>query len=815
MTTAIDFRLSEIQNQASHRFARSPPRDSPMAGNGRNGGAPRSGAAPLPHIDDLTAIPRDIDPNQSIKRLLELSDECLRSAEMSREFGRPATALKAYVRASIIAVSLVKHHQDFPTLQSNQTSELSRKHNAVLKKINNLYDTYDQIKQDIKADNERTGVMPTVARPGSSSLAGTAPNSGLDSQMPQQNGTHTNWKATLAINGKNKPTPHPKPQALHGNAISNGHSRSSSTSSSSGDPLTARFAALRGPQASPGQDPRIKTHPFASPKPAGPREMPQNQKSKIGINSSVPSLPKMPDAIYSPVRGSMSEESARLPSSTPRGPFSRTGSSTSVVGSPSATPSATPSSGKDYFTPVYTSSISSDPVSISKPSLELSSSRVSTPKRSLDLAAGEVISAEELYQAMKEKGSVLIIDIRPREDFDEGHIMSSSVMCIEPSILLRDDITADDIYESMVISPNQEQYLFGKRNEFNLVVFYDQDSEDIPRPPRDQDGLTVVSLHRALVHLNYGRDLKQGPRLLKGGLDAWVELMGPASLQSTTTSSATAAQLRRGAVGRRQSKYRVTPMKADDVRAWQETVKQDVIETESSPTLYRSTEEFVRRYPAVSVEPEPMTAPSLPVRTENRLDYQASNKQSVVGDLPAPLTRPAPAKSRPSHSGLSFGAGDKGAFDDKGKGNMQPQNSGRSSKPMEQFSAETPQFHTGLNNPSSWCYANSILQSLLACEFGKELTTHDWKERYVVPKRDNEKIEQPQLMMQILANLFHWMSTGKFEVMKASTLMVSTVEMMTIGMSLTPRRTTRSILVTRRGPRRSLGITNSMMLMNL
>lgn len=740
-----------------------------VVGDGGAGAVPKAGPPPMPHLDDIVATPHDINGNQSMKRLLDLCEECLGSAEHNRTtFNRPANALQSYLKASIIAVHGIQNHRDYPSLQSGRAGDLQRRHNALLRRISDLYDTYNGIKTLVKKDNERSGVRPIAKGPLPSqnhtpvSLNGAS----VASQHQPLNGSKLN-SGSQADSSKTfakpkPPAPHPKPHSLHGTALQNGHARSASAVSAASD-LTARFAGLRGPQpqSSPGQDPRIKTHSFASPpKPAGPRKMPPS------INSSVPGFPKPPDAIYSPARGNMSEESARMPSSTPRG-FSRTGSSASAASSPSA---STQPPSKDYFSPVYTNSFSADPASMGRPSMD-QSSVMSSPRRSLDLSSREVIEAEELFHAMKERGSVLLIDVRPRDEFDEGHIMSSTTICIEQSILARENLSADQIEESLIISPNQEQPLFDKRSEYDLVVFYDQDSESLPRTPRSQEELALFSLHRALVHLSYGKELRQPPRLLKGGIDAWTDLMGAASLQATSSTASKTAQLRRGATGRRKSRYRVAPLKADEVKKWQETLNNEDLESASSQSLYRTTEDFVRRFPAVPVEPENMTSPTAPIRPEKRIDYQVSNNQRVVGDLPAPLTRPAPAVSRPSHSGLSIGSDGKGSYGEQQTGAKQV--SGRSPKAMEQPTIDSVWYYTGLHNPHNWCYANSALQSLLACEFGKELTTSDWKQKYAAPKRANEKIEQPQLMMQILSNLFHWMSSGKFEVMKAETLMVS------------------------------------------
>jgi ubiquitin carboxyl-terminal hydrolase 8 len=67
-----------------------------------------------------------------------------------------------------------------------------------------------------------------------------------------------------------------------------------------------------------------------------------------------------------------------------------------------------------------------------------------------------------------------------------------------------------------------------------------------------------------------------------------------------------------------------------------------------------------------------------------------------------------------------------------------------------------------------------MLQSLLASpEFGRELANSEWTSKYKAPRKDNEKSDHPQLMIRIVSNLFHWMNSGKFQAMKAQTLMVS------------------------------------------
>ncbi|KAF7559826.1 hypothetical protein G7046_g4338 [Stylonectria norvegica] len=771
MASMGHFRTSSVVENGTRPVANNGVYSLPPGQAGRHGDVPRPGAPIIPHINDILAVPKDIDSNQSIKKLLEMAETSLRQAEISRDFRRPALALRDYIRASIIAVQVIRNHRDF-TFLKGEREDLSRMHNALLKRISQQDESFARVKQEIIADNKRTGVKPTQrsaplgnngteTRPRAPSQPpGGAMSTALDSSNPGSP------RSSLSSPGKSRPIVHPKPQSLHGNAINpgNGNNGKGKPGTSAQD-LAARFAQLRGPQPSPGQDPRIKTHHIVPSKPKGPRDMPPPQKPTIGIDSNVPSLPKMPDAIYSPSRGSVSSETPRQPLSTPRTLYTnRTGSSASISGTPSAT--AQPQN--DYFTPAQSYSNTSIPPA--------------PTGNSIRIPEGDAVTPEELYQAMKGKGLILIIDVRGRDEFNEGHVMSSSTICIEPSILLRENISADEIYESLVVSPNQEQSLFEQRDKYDLVVFYDQDADQIPKNPRHSDDLVLLSLHQALVHFNYGRELRNSPKMLKGGLNAWVDLMGPASLQSTATATSQPTRTSRGrnpnlTIERRRSKYVVKPLKEDEVKVWQEALIEDDIQTASSPGFLRTTEDFLRRFPPVLAEHESMTTPTAaaaPAKPQRHISaYGLSHKVDLFTDLPSPPARPAPALPRPSYSGISQGADDRDLY---GEANAAParQATGRAStKAIEQQSTgDTERHYTGLNNPQNWCYANSALQSLLASpEFGRELADSKWMTNYKVPRMEDEKIDHPQLMARIISNLFHWMGTGKFKVMKAQTLM--------------------------------------------
>ncbi|KHO01815.1 ubiquitin carboxyl-terminal hydrolase 2 [Metarhizium album ARSEF 1941] len=715
------------------------------ARNGASSRLPQPSAAPFPHINDVVSVPRDINSNQSIKKLLEQAESCFRQSELHRDFNRPAIALKDYVRASVIAVDVIRRHPDYPDMTSQQW-DASLLHKALLSKINRQSEIYNQIKQDIIADNRRTGVQPGAQ----SSLVVTTANGLSRNLLPNTSNTevrpiqkeeewrrqqnlphgHVPQPPTGGQPSKSKPTTNPKPAALHGNAIPPLHNRTMSANNVTLD-LAARFANLRGPQPSPGQDPRIKTYPIIPQKPAGPREMPPSP-SKIDTNLSCDTaLPKPPDAIYSPVRGTVSGEAARLPTSTPRGLFSRKGSTASVLGTSSTNQ---PRQSEEYFPLVLPSSTKAPEVA----------------EKVLKIPQGNTITPRELITVREAKASILYIDVRPREDFDDGHIMAVSIICIEPNILGRGDVTCSDISEALVLSPPAELTLFEKRHSYDLVVFYDQDSDSFPKSDRDPCGAALWSLNRALVELSYDKELKNSPKLLKGGIHAWTDLYGAGSLRSTPAADVrmqARTSKRHPLIQRRGSKYVFNPLPEKDVETFRKGLEKDA----APPSFPRTKDEFLR-FPPVSQEQQSMSSG---VCVDQQFKHDFASGFGSPAQMLTPPTRPQAAVQRPSHISLSEDSHD-------------------SHEVAEQIPAIPAKVQTGLNNPGNWCYANSILQSLLASpNFGREIADSEWARRYKnqVPRKSGEKMDQPQLMIQMLSNIFYWMSSGKFQTMKAQMLM--------------------------------------------
>ncbi|KAG6361383.1 hypothetical protein INS49_009610 [Diaporthe citri] len=468
--------------------------------SGHVGGRKQPG--PYPHIDDLLQVTPEGNTSQPISHLLGLAENGVKFAKFQADVGRIDVALMEYIKAYVVAVTVIPTHRDYTSLQTDRKN-LGDRYSRLTKTLHDYADNYESIKQTIKDDNARTGVQRATQTT-------TAHKNGrpeTPKYHPRAPAVTTSPSKKTASPGKMKPPAvQPKPPNLHGKAIQK------PGSAGKGEDLAKRFANLRGPV----QDPRIRTQPPPVPipadKPAGPREMPK--KPPISLDGVEPVLPKLPDAIYSPARSNLSSEAADLPSSTPHG-FSRQNSSLhSAAKSPPT---------QDYFGPNTSAGPTSAPAN---------------EKRRTPLPEGDIITVEELvkYQRIGSKDfRILVIDVRSRPEFEEGHILSSATICIEPDILQRDRIEAADVEDAMEIGPPMEKWHFERRYEFDMVVFYDHDSEHLSSGSTN----APATLFRLLTDFDYpeGDPGSKHPKLLKGGLEAWQDAMGGSALQKSSKAN--------------------------------------------------------------------------------------------------------------------------------------------------------------------------------------------------------------------------------------------------------------------------------------
>ncbi len=812
-----------------------PNRQEPMPGDGPAGGSHTSkgvntgaisGAISknrvFPHIDDLVAAQPDVNALAPIRRLLEKGESCAKQADTHLDFRHPDIALQEYIKASTIIVDLIPRHKDYPELRSDR-GELHRLYAGLQKRINAQHEKFEEIKQLIKEDNVRFGVQPTARLGPSNDLMVPAQHNGELKSEPlagQTEGTRKQLLGPLDVhlgNGdfgrsktigfalpppdesqstRRKPPVQPKPDALHGRAIQSNlplHTHSVPDE----EDLKARFSRLRVVGShSPVQDPRIRTQPigmldaadhitkrdsmpFPSTvakttnsrpgRPLGPRDMPKApttplRPTKELLSVEVPSMPKLPDAIYSPARNL--DNPANLD-------MLRSGSRNGFV-APGKPPSVAPVSRALHST--NTTNRRSDDTA--RPQ---SLPNGSGSKKSLDgqLPDASTVTAEELVEYLKrgsDKLSVLVVDIRDREDFNDGHIMSHSIICVEP-IILRHEISAEELEQSLVLSPEAEQYLFDTRDTFDLVVYYDQSSNSIERKVSGSPSSEMVlgDFSKAVYDYGYKKPLKRPPRLLLGGLDAWVDLMGPRALETVQISDATSAGSANGhakslpSVPKSRQANVITARRAihgakilsnEEQNKWKATLTKEVAAiSPNEVSFFRTTEDFVRRFPEPSAIQESMVSPSLlssfqssnsqkqnPVSADTATSYQ--NRSSLVPQIPA---RPAPALPRQSYSGVS----ERTKYSSK---------TPASTFPFEYKGTSTisgnPTSRCGLINDRNTCYMNSILQALKGTRPLYEAIMTLNTETNPLPVKRGEDEAPQQLMIFALKVVFGTLSSG-------------------------------------------------------
>ncbi|KAF2485478.1 hypothetical protein BDY17DRAFT_237067, partial [Neohortaea acidophila] len=450
---------------------------------------------------------------------------------------------------------------------------------------------------------------------------------------------------------------------------------------------------------------------------------------KLPLDTSiVHALPKPPSPTYSPARNMQTTENMSLPRHTPRSLAPTSTRRTSTA--PSSAASAHAPNGlyqsNDYF-PTVPRVASNHPPPVAR-------------RKSLNVPKETRVSTEKLYDYLQ-RFNVLLIDFRSREEFDQGHIFSRTVICIDP-IQVFQGMSAEQLQDRMVISPDAEQELFMNRDQFDLVVYYNtktQSESYLTRPTNDAE-MKLKCLHEALDDFNHDKPLRHAPILLIGGIDAWSDLVGPQALATSTTASKVkqARPLSRRPVithGHSQiknSKRRLrdyNPLDEEEEQSWRERARAESVVLPTSPGeadehVEQSQEQgdndddpssaikdFLERFPeAGSLErhafapfhpsrhaPEP--PPKVPIPT-----YPIAPPASGLPTAPA---RPAPTAPRTSYTGVSDRVVSQNAPVARSS-NLAPY------IPVKYLATNLRLPKTGLYNFRFTCYMNVTLQALSA-----------------------------------------------------------------------------------------------------
>ncbi|KAI9734004.1 MAG: ubiquitin-specific protease doa4 [Cirrosporium novae-zelandiae] len=786
-----------------------------------------------PSIKELTAqayASTSLNINLPIRVLVRNAEEAKQRADSYVSFKRIDLAYVEHLIASEIVLNVIPVHKDYPDLSAG-SGDAHYKYRDLIKSVQSQQSMFEEIKQMIIDDNE-TEVQPSFSSPSRQSM-GSPHRSRRSIQTPYPDGSalpmpdgrpdslsHGNENGQLysvierpssqsdsrpsssSGSPRMKPVISPKPKNLHGRLISLGDA---STKPPPGS-LVQRFARLRVAGSS---DPGVGPHPTSpqtnggriempsafdsrssissqtsgtyaplpygrdsSHRPIGPREMPITSSGpppppKIPLSSALPSLPRAPSPTYSPARN-VSSIIPLEPDNHERNSSIMDGIDGRLPMKISRTSSSYGESGNGYN---------------HNPMDRAMETRTPTPTpRIPEVSSGDGITVDTLYEYLR-KYRILLIDVRSRQDFDTGHIFSSSIICVEP-LDLRSGMSAEDLEERLIISPDNEQKLFERRNEYDLVVYYDEGtrSTDYLRgSPIDNDAPVLRAIYDTLYEFNYYKPLQRAPVMLLGGLEAWADLVGPQALATSQTAALIGSTQQRHSVARkgrpigrvsmasqnsslevrRRRLREYKPLNADEERAWLEKAKgegvaapdyqrmsvdRDSIEEESyeeeppSPFIH-SYEDFLRRFPEPSSIQESMVMPSIPSVPPSAFES--------VPPLSHEPSRPPPALSRPSYSGVS----------ERGQSYTVPlARQASASRPPLYSSASMLQRlklpRTGLVNYGVTCYMNATIQCLNATVvLSKFFLDNRWVE-FVQRNWKGSQGVMPQIYANLIRNLW-------------------------------------------------------------
>uniref|UniRef100_A0A060SZI5 Ubiquitin carboxyl-terminal hydrolase n=1 Tax=Blastobotrys adeninivorans TaxID=409370 RepID=A0A060SZI5_BLAAD len=340
----------------------------------------------------------------------------------------------------------------------------------------------------------------------------------------------------------------------------------------------------------------------------------------------------------------------------------------------------------------------------------------SAPAPAVVFPRATVINAETLCHYLKTiPEQVLILDVRDRTSFECGHIRSTNIVCVEP-ITLRSGMNDQDLEDTLILNPQTEQEAFASRGDYEVVVYYDQNSTEVARTG---DQSILHCLTQAVYNNAFTVPLKRAPCLLVGGYDTWHEDMGEQWIVRTRTSplpppDPPTVPVQNGSVNGTRLPYPVyardmndyfsrTPGNAYDMRdSGPSHIRQqqsDAHRVNSTPALHSIPQQHhyrpehagsyqQRPAPVYSTKPSNPSPAYSPQNQPYASPQQQQQQQQTIRYPPPPQPATAPPAGR----------------------QMIPQQHHKA--PPNPVLYAAADFTTGLQNLGNTCYMNCIIQCL-------------------------------------------------------------------------------------------------------
>ncbi|KAG0205102.1 ubiquitin-specific protease doa4 [Mortierella sp. GBA30] len=478
--------------------------------------------SPAKKIKDLIGASKvQYDPSFSLKTYVRSAQSILNRADMSRVRGDMEGAFVNYLKATSrlfsavcvgllsIVLEVVPQDKDF------EKNRMDPEYIAIKKRIVDLISDTEKIKELLQA--KYVSIQDIEA----SALA------------------------TAAKAGRPKPPPRPsKPEFL------------SSSRHDGQAPITASSPVMQSSFSAPAT-PATGHISMVSPSNIPPSSSPQIGASQASMatlsTTSSTSTPSMPPPTSLPSYRPLQPTVYGIPPSSPSSLSFQANmvSSTSTVtsGTVSTTQSATtaPISGSSTpaAKPTVSPSLDSVPIPASRPTQAVvppasapaalpngaHDAKLPVPTSTQSRSTSEntdvytyplSIKPQRLLDYMKQPNgpSLLMLDVRMQVQYKSARVKAKSIVNVEP-LALRDGVSAKVLADQGLFNnPPAERKFFVDRATFDLVIYYDQNSEAM------STSVPLSNLFRALHDLEFDRPLHRRPVLLVGGFDAWLECAG-------------------------------------------------------------------------------------------------------------------------------------------------------------------------------------------------------------------------------------------------------------------------------------------------
>ena len=141
------------------------------------------------------------------------------------------------------------------------------------------------------------------------------------------------------------------------------------------------------------------------------------------------------------------------------------------------------------------------------------------------------IAPDQLWSLLRHAGpsssSILLLDVRSREEHDRIHIAYAETVVIDP-LALRNEVGSDRIEQSLVLSPSDERERFERRDRYDLLVILDRSSTMVPAPgvSADESARILRNLTSAIFEREFRKPLRRAPIILVGGIVTWRRQLG-------------------------------------------------------------------------------------------------------------------------------------------------------------------------------------------------------------------------------------------------------------------------------------------------